>query len=210
MQFDFVLFLFKKTFLRRKISLFSFETFVWNIFSYLYKTQLTRYSWKKLWHWFFRTIISKPTEVNGDFIRFFLLSVACSKIVSFHPAKGRPVHAVFIILSASTKTCSANWYRWPYFYCCSFWCFQLSRLSAIRDSYIHGCVNFLFYLFILYIKISYFWCSCVSVKCVIAIMVCVCVCVCVFQRSCFVPISSMHCQLLWFSFSFSFTLKWKE
>ena len=86
MQFDFVLFLFKKTFLRRNISLFSFETFVWNIFSYLYKTQLTRYSWKKLWHWFFRTIISKPTEFNGDFIRFFFTQCG-SKIVSFHLPK---------------------------------------------------------------------------------------------------------------------------
>ena len=48
MQFDFVRFLFKKTFLRREISLFSFEIFVWNIFLYLYKAQLTRYSEKKL------------------------------------------------------------------------------------------------------------------------------------------------------------------
>ena len=78
----------------------------------------------------------------------FFFTQCGSKIVSFHPAKGRPVHAVFIILSASTKTCSANWYRWPYFYCCSFWCFQLSRLSEIRDSYIHGCVNFPFYIYI--------------------------------------------------------------
>ena len=75
---------------------------------------------------FFRSIISKPTELNGDFIRFFYCG---SKIVSFHPAKGRLVHVVFIILSASTEMCSANWYRWPFFYCCSVWCFQLSRLS---------------------------------------------------------------------------------
>ena len=87
MQFDFVRFLFKKTFLRRKISLFSFETFVWNIFSYLSKTQLTRYSWKKLWHWFFRTIISKPTELNGDFIRFFF-TVAAKLYLSILITKG--------------------------------------------------------------------------------------------------------------------------
>ena len=64
MQFDF---------LRRKISLFLFETFVWNIFSYLSKTQLTRQCEETLALIFFRSIISKPTELNGDFIRFFLL-----------------------------------------------------------------------------------------------------------------------------------------
>ena len=126
MQFDFVLFLFKKTFLRRNISLFSFETFCMEyIFVPLQNTVNKIQLEENFGIDFFVQLSVNLTEFNGDFIRFFFTQCG-SKIVSFHPAKGRPVHAVFIILSASTKTCSANWYRWPYFYCCSFWCFSLA------------------------------------------------------------------------------------
>ena len=88
---------------------------------------------------YFRTIISKPTEINRDSIRFLLLWQ--QNCVFPSPAKGRPVHAVVIILSESTEMCFASWYRWPFFYCCTcsflvFSAFNLisSRLSGIRDS----------------------------------------------------------------------------
>ena len=84
MQFDFVRFLFQKTFLRREISLFSFF-FVWNIFSYLYKTQLTRYSEKKLWHWFIFVQLSVNLRNSTVTLFDFLFTVAAKLCLSILP-----------------------------------------------------------------------------------------------------------------------------
>ena len=152
MQFDFVRFLFKKEFRRRKISLFfSFETFcIEYIFVLLQNTLiLTRYSWKKFWHWlFFHTVwlsvnLRKSTVTPYDFF-------CCgSTIVSLHTAKGRPVHAVFIIFSASTEMCSASWYRWSFFTVVVFGVFSFnSRLSGRWYAIAKSTVALIFLLFI--------------------------------------------------------------
>ena len=127
MQFDFVRFLFKKKFRRRKFHFFSFETFcleyifvsLQNIFN---KIQLEEILALIIFFLQLSVNLRKLTVSPYDFF-------CCGrKIVSFHPAKGRPVHAVSITLS--------NWYSWPFFYCCRFLVFSASniRLSGIRDS----------------------------------------------------------------------------
>ena len=147
MQFDFVRFLFKKTFLRRKISLFSFETSIQYIFVPLQNTvnKIQSEETLALIFFFVQLLVSVYLRNSTVALDFFNCG---SKVVFFHPAKGRPLHAVFIILSASTEMCSANWYCWPYFYCCSFWCFQ--PLANFRPyaiaAEIHGGVNFPFCL----------------------------------------------------------------
>ena len=103
-----------------------------------------------------------------------------STIVSFHTAKGRPVHAVFIIFSASTEMCSASWYRWSFFTVVVFGVFSFnSRLSGRWYAIAKSTVALIFLLCI-FSELSYFWCSCASEKCGIAIMVSVCVCVSAF------------------------------
>ena len=106
MQFDFVRFLNLEG---EKFRFFHSKSFVSNIFCTSTKHILQDTVRRNFVIDFFRTFINKPTELNRDSIRFFFY--CGSKIVSFHPAKGRPVHAVFIILSASTEMCSASWYR---------------------------------------------------------------------------------------------------
>ena len=85
---------------------------------------------------YFHTIISKPTEINCDSIQFLLPWQ--QNCVFPSPANGRPLHAVFLIFLESTEMCSASWYRWPFFYCCtcSFLVFSAlsRRLFGIRDS----------------------------------------------------------------------------
>ena len=64
-------------------------------------------------------------------------------------------------------------------YCCSFWCFQLSRLSTIRDSYIpKALLSLLFYFYFPSELFLVF--MCVSKMCNSNYGVWVSVCVCVF------------------------------
>ena len=202
-------FLFKKTFLRRKISLFSFETFVWNIFSYLYKTQLTRYSWKKLWHWFFRIIISKPTELNGDFIRFFLLSVAAKLCLSILPKVDLYMQSSSFFRRLPKRAPQTGTVD-PTFTVVVFGVFSLAdfppyAIATSTDAFISLLFIYIIYINKLKINKLFLVFMCVSKMCNSNYGVCVCVCFSVLA-SC----QYHHCQLLWFSFSFSFTLKWKE
>ena len=133
MQFDFVRFLFKKKFRRRKISIFFIRNLLYRIYFRTFTKHIVR---RKFGIGYFRTIISKPTEINCDSIQFLLPWQ--QNCVFPSPANGRPLHSVFLILSESTEMCSASWYRWPFFYCstCSFLVFSAlsRRLFGIRDS----------------------------------------------------------------------------
>ena len=123
----------KKKFRRRKFRLFFIRNLLYKIYFRTFTKHIVR---RNFGIGYFRTIISKPTEISRDSIRFLLLWQ--QNCVFPSPTKGRPVHAVFIILSESTEMCSDSWYRCPFFYCCT-WSFLVfsalsSRLSGIRDS----------------------------------------------------------------------------
>ena len=200
MQFDFVLFRFKKTFLRRKISLFSFETFVWNIFSYVYKTQLTRYSWKKLWHLFFRIIISKPTELNGDFIRFFSLSVAAKLCLSIIPKVDLYMQSSSFFRRLPKRAPQTGTVD-PTFTVVVFGVFSLADFPPHAIALSTDALISLLFIYIIYINKLFLVFMCVSKMCNSNYGVCV------FQRSCFVPISSLSTSVILFLIFFYYEMK---
>ena len=102
---------FRFFFIRNLLYRIYFRTFTKHI-------NLTRYSWKKFWHWlFFRTIISKPTEITEPWLHTIFFAVAAQLCLtctcSLH-------HSFGIYWNVLRKLVPL-----VLLYCCSFWCFQL-------------------------------------------------------------------------------------